>query len=376
MPNDGIADPDKLRRTLISEAMKKGLTLVENCTIEQIDQHDLRVKGVKTSKGYIECVYFVNAAGFWARYVGQLSDPYIKVPLHAVEHYYLHTKKIEGLDPMMPYVRDQDGQIYFREYDDGRLMIGGFELKAKPAYEDGHLPENMTKRKLPPDFDHFHVLLEQALHRVPMLQKAVLDKVANIPEAFSPDAKWIIGESPEIANYLVAAGMKTVGISASGGVGSAITDIITQGYSPVDIHDLEANRFLGLHNNRKYLRDRVKEVPGVHYSVRYPFREFETGRKLRMSPIFPALKEAGAVFGQLMGYERPNYFDPELQYEEDGTVKFRVSETKTFGKPHWFDLVEKEYQACREKVALCDYSSFTKIDLWVSFISSFLEFKI
>lgn len=157
----------------------------------------------------------------------------------------------------------------------------------------------MEKRKLPPDFDHFHVILEQALHRVPLLQNAILDKVVNYPEAFSPDLKWILGESPEIAHYLCAAGMKTVGISASGGVGQAISDIINQGYSSIDLHDLEVNRFLGLHNNRKFLRDRVKEVPGIHYNVRYPFAEFQTGRKLRMSPIFPVLKEAGAVFGQV-----------------------------------------------------------------------------
>lgn len=67
-----------------------------------------------------------------------------------------------------------------------------------------------------------------------------------------------------------------------------------------------------------------------------------------------------------MGYERPNYFDKNLEFEEDGSVKFRISETKTFGKPKWFDFVEKEYTACREKMGLCDYSSFTKIDLWVS----------
>lgn len=132
VPSDGIADPDKLRRTLINEAQKKGLTLVENCSVESVEQHGLKVKGVKTSKGFIDCVYFVNCSGFWARHVGQLSEPYVKVPLHAVEHYYLHTKPIEGIDlSNVPYVKDPDGQIYFREYGNGRIMIGGFELSGK-----------------------------------------------------------------------------------------------------------------------------------------------------------------------------------------------------------------------------------------------------
>ena len=72
------------------------------------------------------------------------------------------------------------------------------------------------------------------MQRVPSLKNAILEKLCNVAEAFSPDCKWILGESPEIQNYLVAAGMKTVGISASGGVGRAIADIITQGISQIN----------------------------------------------------------------------------------------------------------------------------------------------
>lgn len=164
--------------------------------------------------------------------------------------------------------------------------------------------------------------------------------------------------------------MKTVGISAAGGVGRAIADIITQGFSPLDLHDLDISRFLGLHNNRKFLRDRVREVPGMHYGLPYPLHEFKTGRKLRMSPIFPALKQQGAVFGQTMGYERPNYFDRRIDDvdhsmgDDSPPPPFRSSETNTFGKPAWFDLVAAEYDACRHNVGLADYSSFTKIDMW------------
>lgn len=98
-----------------------------------------KVSRVETNLGHIDCEYFVNCAGFWARGVGQLSEPYVKVPLHAVEHYYLHTLPIPGLDPMTPVVRDQDGYIYFRE-NNGRLLAGGFEPVAKPAFEDGKIP--------------------------------------------------------------------------------------------------------------------------------------------------------------------------------------------------------------------------------------------
>lgn len=48
------------------------------------------------------------------------------------------------------------------------------------------------------------------------------------------------------------------------------------------------------------------------------------------------------------------------------TKKFITAKTNTFGKPDWFDIVEAEYEACRENVSLLDYSSFTKLDIQVS----------
>ncbi|XP_058458105.1 pyruvate dehydrogenase phosphatase regulatory subunit, mitochondrial [Malaya genurostris] len=363
IPNDGIGNPNAFCQSLVKESINKGVTVVEQCSVTKIVQEDWRVKAVETTNGTVECVYFVNCAGFWARQVGQLSEPYVKVPLHAAEHYYLHTKPIYELNSSIPVVRDLDGHIYFRE-NNGCLLAGGFENTAKPAYEDGDVPVSMTERELPSDWDHFHPLLDELLHRIPCLKDATLERLSNCPEAFSPDCKWIIGEAPEIQNYLVAAGMKTIGMSAAAGVGRAIADIITQGYSTVDLHELDISRFLGLHNNRKFLRDRVREVPGLHYDLNYPFHEFRTGRNLRMSPIFPALKEAGAVFSQVMGYERPAWFDKNDSVDEKGIPKFRIATTKGFGKPHWFDNVQSEYDACREKIGLSDYSTFTKIDMW------------
>lgn len=91
-----------------------------------------------------------------------------------------------------------------------------------------------------------------------------------------------------------------------------------------------------------------------------------TGRNLRLSPIYPRLREAGAVFGQVMGYERPTFFDADnTDRLPDGSRPYRIAETNTFGKPPWFDLVANEYSVCRESVALSDYSSFTKIEIWV-----------
>ncbi|KAH9634644.1 hypothetical protein HF086_000616 [Spodoptera exigua] len=237
-------------------------------------------------------------------------------------------------------IRDPDGYIYLRERD-GCILAGGFEPIAKPVYEEEIT--SMAQRCVPEDWDHFHVLLQQLLKRVPSLSQAVLHKLCNGLEAFSPDCKWIVGEAPEMFNYHVAAGMKTVGISAAGGVAEATADEIVDGYTKYDMYEL-----------------------GVHYGLPYPFHEFETGRNLRLSPIYPTLRDNGAVFGQVMGYERPTWFETlDPKDPPDKPRPFKVAYTKTFNKPHWFDTVQREYWACRERVGLADYSSFTKIDIQV-----------
>ncbi|CAB3226428.1 unnamed protein product [Arctia plantaginis] len=361
IPDDGVADPHLLCMSLMREAVAKGVGVMEDCEITAVLSKDEKVCGVETTYGAIECDYFVNCGGFWARQVGQLARPQVKVPLLPCEHYYLHTKPVENLDPMTPVIRDPDGYIYLRERN-GCILAGGFEPVAKPVYEEDI--RTTAQRCVAEDWDHFHVLLQELLKRVPSLNQMVLHKLCNGLEAFSPDCKWIVGEAPEIFNYHVAAGMKTVGISAAGGVGEATADEIIDGYTKYDMYELGVNRFLGLHNNKRFLRDRVKEVPGVHYGLPYPFHEFETGRNLRLSPIYPTLRDNGAVFGQVMGYERPTWFESVGYVESPATPRpFRIASTKSFAKPHWFDYVQREYWACRERVGLADYSSFTKIDI-------------
>lgn len=145
IPKDGVAHPKYICDTLISEANRLGVTIVEKCTVREVAQRDKRVSSVSTNRGRIDCDYFVNCAGFWARSIGEMSEPSVKIPLQAAEHYFLHTKPITNLDPMMPVVRDLDGQIYIREID-GRILAGGFDLKAKPAFENVTIPRKFVFR--------------------------------------------------------------------------------------------------------------------------------------------------------------------------------------------------------------------------------------
>merc|ERR1719186_1173075 len=188
----------------------------------------------------------------------------------------------------------------------------------------------------------------------------------NGAEAFSPDGQWLLGQAPELENYYVAAGMRSNGIASAGGVGTVIADWIVEGRPPFDM--------LGMHNNKRFLRDRVKEVPSLTFSLNYPHSEFSTGRALRTSPIFPKLQIAGAQFGQVMGYELPMFFKTKkpqclelgmlgLDAQEEAAssrgenLQLPIAKTETFYSPPWFHAAAEEFQATREAVSLCDYSS-------------------
>lgn len=139
IPEDGVAHPKYICDTLIDEATRMGVTVIEKCTVKEVSQRNEHVSAVKTNYGRIDCKYFVNCAGFWARSIGEMSEPTVKIPLQPAEHYFLHTKPIDNLNPMMPVIRDLDGMIYIREVD-GRILAGGFDEKTKPAFQNVTIP--------------------------------------------------------------------------------------------------------------------------------------------------------------------------------------------------------------------------------------------
>ena len=383
MPGDGVANTQEICLALGVEAISKGVKIVEGCTVTKTETDQGKTR-VTTDKGTIDCEFFVNSAGFWSRNIGGISSPRVSVPIYPCEHQQLHTKSVPDLTPDTPVVRDPDGKVYFRE-NDGRFLAGGYQTTSKPAFMEAELPEQ--RADLPADWDHFADSLKNLLELVPTMQTASLGKLSNGAEAFSPDGQWILGRAPEIENYFVAAGMRSNGIASAGGVGTVIAHWITEGRPPFDMYDTDISRCMEYHNNKRFLRERVREVPGLNFAITYPHPEFEYGRSLRTSPIFPKLQQNGAQFGQVMGYERPSYFrlkkpqsldmgllgmdQEEAAKREGGTITLEKAKTKTFRRPPWFQAAAEEFQATRETVSLCDYSSFAKIDLW----SSGLEVK-
>src|SRR6185437_2632310 len=168
--------------------------------------------GVRTAQGDIHANIVVNAAGMWAHELGAKAGT--TVPLHAAEHFYIVTEPIAELPRRLPVLRDGDSCAYFKE-DAGKLLVGWFEPVAKPWGMRG-IPDDHAFETLPEDLAHIEPLLEAAMRRVPALRDAGIQLFFNGPESFTPDDRYLLGETPEVRNLFVAAGFNSIGIQSAG----------------------------------------------------------------------------------------------------------------------------------------------------------------
>ncbi|XP_044741154.1 pyruvate dehydrogenase phosphatase regulatory subunit, mitochondrial-like [Chrysoperla carnea] len=357
VPEDSVADPKKICNTLAELAEKGGAVFQEHCAVERVLTDNGTVKAVQTEHGTVHCEYFINCAGMWARELGLKCQIPVRIPAYPAEHFYAITTGL-AVNENLPCIRDYDGFTYARALDKG-LMVGWFEKEARPAFWDKKVPRDW-KKHVQSNFQHFLPLWENAVHRLPILKSVSRPQLTNSPDNFTPDGRWILGETAEVNNYFVAVGMNGNSLQGAGGIGKAVAEWIIEGKPTQELLPFSVQRFLDLHNNRQYLQQRTKEVVGRHYAILYPHQcEYKYARKLRCSPLYIALESRGAVFGIKMAYERALYFDTSYKRGD----KLPTMPPGSFFKPKFFDFMKQEYLACREGVGVIDMSSFSKIEI-------------
>jgi 4-methylaminobutanoate oxidase (formaldehyde-forming) len=213
------------------------------------------------------------------------------------------------------------------------------------------IPETFSFDSLPDDLEHIEPLLTAAMHRTPALEKTGINLFFNGPESFTPDDRYLLGETPEVRNLFVAAGFNSIGIQSAGGAGKVLADWMLDGHPPMDLWDVDVRRCMPFQRNRSYLKDRTVETLGLLYAMHWPFRQAETARGVRRSILHDRLLAKGACFGEVAGWERPNWYAPagvKAEYEY------------SYGRQNWFDYSAQEHAAVRNAVGLFDQSSFAK----------------
>ncbi|GAA3823248.1 FAD-dependent oxidoreductase [Nocardioides panacisoli] len=348
LPGDGKVNPTDLTQSLARGARDAGARVVEGVRVLGISTDDTEAgrtaTGVRTDGGDVEAEVVVLCAGQWSKALGDSVG--VTVPLHSAEHFYVVTEAVEGTRPDLPIMRDQDGWTYFKE-EVGGLVVGGFEPNAKPWVAPDAIPYPFEFALLEEDWEHFSLLMDEAVHRVPALAETGIRKFYNGPESFTPDNQFLLGETPGVRGLFVGCGFNSVGIASAGGAGRALAEWVVAGSPQDDLTAVDVRRFGPLQNDVGFLRARVVETLGLHYAIPWPNREPVSGRPQRTSPLHDRLAARGALFGTRNGWERPLVFGPaELDY--------------TWDKPAWLAASAAEHRACRGGVAVFDQTSFSK----------------
>ena len=347
LPGDGKANPTDITQALAKGARNGGVRIFEKTRVTAIDTKDGRVTGVQTTEGPITAEIVVNCAGQWARQLGRMVG--VTVPLYSCEHMYIVTEKMEGVPRDLPVMRDPDGYIYFKE-EVGGLLMGGFEPDAKPWNKDV-IPDDFEFGMLPDDWDQFQILMDNALIRVPALEKTGIKTFMNGPESFTPDLNYILGEAPQLKGFFRRRGLQLHGHRQLGrrrhGAGRMDRRRRADARSVAGRHPplrrLPRQRYLAARPRR---RDPGPALQDAVAAAR-------AGERPAVPPLaaLRRLKARGAWFGNKMGWERPNWFaglgkTPDMQYG--------------WGRGAWFDAVAAEHRATREAVTVVDETSFGK----------------
>ena len=348
-PLEGRTNPVDTTQALARGARGRGAKIIEDISVRDILTSNGRVDGVRTNKGDIAAEHVVIAAGMWSREIGAKAG--INLPLQAAEHYYLITEQIEGIDRNLPLLEDAHSWAYFRE-ETGGMLVGLFEPDAV-AWNVKSIPENFVFGEIEPDWDRVVPHLEAAFKRVPSAANAGVRKLFCGPESFTPDLAPLVGETPNLRNCWVAAGLNSLGILNGPGLGMALSHWIVDGHCPVDHTAFNVDRFAdGSHNTPAFRRERTTELLAKSFGAHFPNDTFKTARGLKRSALYDRLKDAGAFFVESHGWEQPDWFAPS---PEEATI-----EAYSWGRQNWWDWHATEHNAARNDVILMDMTSMAK----------------
>ena len=347
-PDDGRGNATDITMALAAGARQHGVRILENTTVTGVTRHDGRVTGVTTEHGDIEAEYVVAAAGMWGREFGALAG--VGIPLQALAHYYVITEPIPGLPPGLPTIKSAPDFAYVKNEGAG-LMVGFFEPGSYPWASRG-IPADAEFTRLPEDWDHLGPFYENMMKRLPVLADTGIRLHFCGPESFTPDGLYHLGEAPGLRNFFIAAGFNSVGFLSGPGAGSVLADWIVDGRSPLDLPETDPRRVAPHETNRRFLEQRVTETLDLAYQIHWPYQQRSSVRGLRRSPLHDRVAVAGATFGELLGWERANWYAPPgvaREYEY------------SFGRPNWFEHSAAEHRAVRNAVGMFDTSSFGKL---------------
>jgi glycine cleavage system aminomethyltransferase T/glycine/D-amino acid oxidase-like deaminating enzyme len=370
-PGVGVVDSLRAGTIMREEAMALGaLTVVPNVEVTGLDVEDTptgrRISRVRTSEGDIEAETVVIACGVWSPKIGDMAG--IHIPLTPAVHQMISVgpcPQLAGLEGEIsfPIVRDMDTFCYERQHG-ADMEVGSYAHRAI-LHEPEEIPSieqsKLSPTEMPFTSDDFDPQLEQAYELMPELlgaEGAEMRYAINGLLSLTCDGNPILGESQVGGLWTAAA----VWIKEGPGVGRAVAEWMTQGWSEIDIHHSDIARFHTHQERREHTRLRTTESFIKTYGIIHPAEQYESDRERRLSPMYESEKKLGAMFFEAAGWERPFWYasNADLLETYGDAVMPREHE---WDARWWSPIINAEHLRMREAAGVVDLSAFCIFDI-------------
>ena len=333
-PTDGYINPADVTQAMAKGARQRGVEIVRKLQVDGYRWNGsewivtcarMADKGgnlVPTGEVVeITAEHVVTATGNHAQRTARLLG--LKIPAIPVEHQYIVTEPDPALvdwrktNPEHPVLRDADAKWYVRE-ERGGWILGPYERNA-PARFLYDVPESFRADLFPLDLDRIEEEYMSMIHRIPSSETVGLKDDYNGPICYTPDGNPLVGPVPGLRNMWLAEGF-SFGITAAGGTGHYLAQMMTEGEAEIDMASLDPRRY-GDWMTTEYAARKNEECYEHVYILHHPDEEREACRPLRTAPAYDRQKAAGAQFGQVNGWERANYYGPRTRPKASTTTR-------------------------------------------------------
>ena len=379
-PTDGYINPADVTQAMAKGARNQGVTIERKWQVDAYtwtgDHWDVTLTKMVEKGGNlvpsdeqvtIHAEHVVTATGNHSQRTAKLLG--LKIPAIPVEHQYVVTEPDPALvewrknNPEHPVLRDADAKWYVRE-ERGGWILGPYEQGA-PARFEYAVPDSFRADLFPLDLERIEEEYMSFIHRIPSSEEVGLKDDYNGPICYTPDGNPLLGPAPGLRNMWLAEGF-SFGITAAGGTGHYLAQLMTQGEAEIDMGSLDPKRY-GPWMTTDYAMRKNEECYAHVYILHHPDEEREACRPLRTAPAYDRQKAAGAQFGQVNGWERPNYYGPK------DTPQSFDHDARSFRRGGWWDHAKAEADAVRQTAGLIDGTAFAKHRLTGPGATGFLD---
>ncbi|NWG04678.1 MAG: FAD-binding oxidoreductase [Syntrophaceae bacterium] len=227
-PKDGYAGPSEVLSGFVAGAKREGVKIYEGKEVTKILSAEGKIQGVKTKDEEVSAPVVVNAGGPYAASIGEMVG--VQIPVKPLRRQIFITAPFRLSAQTIPLVIDFHRGWYFRQEIDGLLLSG--PLDSEPSFN------------LNTDYEAMAEASENAMYRVPVLEKARIARGWAGLYEITPDHHAVLGKVPEVEGFILANGFSGHGFQHSPAVGKLIAELIVDGDAKtIDISSLSIERF-------------------------------------------------------------------------------------------------------------------------------------